>query len=642
MRNIKLREVLKMNIKNILLVAILVLFASSVFVSATNDVDLVVDDFYITSVADGHTYNLQDTFTVGETLNVHITLRNWGTSAITNQFQVEIMACHPDGTGCHIASNVEVHSFGAERKGSYKVPFTFSAHDIVNGKSMIKIVVDGDGQVAETSENNNIETEELNVQESFASVLFGVSVNDWPEHKNSALSKTIKNAYVNMYTVVLDGDAFKVVGVETKSTGPQEYPVARFTIEPQQLVYFEGFRTREGAVQGAEQKKSLLWTAPPYKNFGNNRICQTDYTNINQMLGQSESYACATMLSVPYKDVGVVSFTYPDLTITSLTHGDTSFKALVCNVGEEAIANFKITFEANGKENTLTYVPTLSTGSCVEISSWGYSHFGIQDTYETVDAKAEVDPYNEFIESDETNNVAVITPSSVLERNWVEMVFVNRRIAGINPQGFEYDLVPINFYPTAQNCVVEYSEKLCIEKAYVTLGNDGRYDKVILWLRVNSIGTKTFELNARDNTFVALHELDNDHFRVELNPMLMNLRFYPTEETTIDSVIDESQLPGPSIEPQLVNGQNVCTIGCAYKDKCLPAGTRIKVGVVGEFCNWDDTMAKQLDTGESCSNNYECGTNSCVSGQCVDLAKRLDEQQNLLEKILEWLRKIFG
>ncbi|MBT4936258.1 hypothetical protein HOL21_01300 [Candidatus Woesearchaeota archaeon] len=626
-----------MNIKNILLVAILVLFASSVFVAAAPDVDLVVDDFYLTSVS-GQKYNLDDTFTAGEEINVHLTVRNWGTSDVTDTFQVEIMACRPDGTRCHIPSSVEIHSLGAGKEVTYTRSFTFSDNDIVNGKSMIKIHVDGDNQVVETSEGNNIESEELNVQKSFGSLFFGVAVNDWPAHKNTALTKNLKNAYVNMYTVVLDGDAFKVVSVETTSTGASEYPVARFTIEPSQMVYFEGFRTRSGADQGATQKKALLWTAPPYKVFGPNMLCQTDYTNVDRMLRGSESYACATMLAVPYKDIESVDFTYPDLTVTSLAYGDTSFKALVCNTGEEAAANFKITFGANNKENTLTYVPTLAAGSCVEISSWGYSHFGIQDTYDTVEAKVDVDSYNDIVESDETNNGAVLTPSSVSERNWVELVLDNKRVTG---QAIEYDIVSATSYPTSQNCVVENGEKLCIEKTYVTVGSDGRYDKIIFWIRVNSVGTKTFELNARDNRFIALRGLDNEYFTVELNPMLMNLRIYPTTDGVAESVVDNGQLPEPTTNPQFLGDRSVCTTGCSYKGKCLDAGTRIKLGDVGEFCNWDGTMAKQFDAGESCSNNYECGTNSCVSGSCVDLAKRLDDQQNLLEKILEWLKKLF-
>jgi len=81
---------------------------------------------------------------------------------------------------------------------------------------------------------------------------------------------------------------------------------------------------------------------------------------------------------------------------------------------------------------------------------------------------------------------------------------------------------------------------------------------------------------------------------------------------------------------------SVCNNGCSYNDKCLPIGTRIRNGE-DKFCNLDETMQPQLRLGLSCQNDYECSTNSCLSGVCTDLSGELQEQSNLLERILGWL-----
>ena len=60
------------------------------------------------------------------------------------------------------------------------------------------------------------------------------------------------------------------------------------------------------------------------------------------------------------------------------------------------------------------------------------------------------------------------------------------------------------------------------------------------------------------------------------------------------------------------------------------------------FCNWNGEMDNQLTVGEVCQNDYECGSNSCMSGKCLDLEKKLEEQQNLLNRILHWLENFFN
>jgi len=74
----------------------------------------------------------------------------------------------------------------------------------------------------------------------------------------------------------------------------------------------------------------------------------------------------------------------------------------------------------------------------------------------------------------------------------------------------------------------------------------------------------------------------------------------------------------------------ICKNSCAFEDSCLPIGVRTE----GKYCNINGEILPQLGGGEQCDNNFECGSNVCVSGQCLETS--------LIQKILEWFRKLFG
>ncbi len=86
----------------------------------------------------------------------------------------------------------------------------------------------------------------------------------------------------------------------------------------------------------------------------------------------------------------------------------------------------------------------------------------------------------------------------------------------------------------------------------------------------------------------------------------------------------------------------LCTTGCIKSDKCLPFGTRIVEGELAFYCDINSQFTQQKVEKIECQNDYECETNTCSSGKCIDLTGKLEEQQNLLEKILNWFAKIFG
>lgn len=139
--------------------------------------------------------------------------------------------------------------------------------------------------------------------ETKTNVTFGVGVNDYPDIEDDAITKNIPNTFVNMYTVSLTEDGtFKVLSYITKNTGASG--LAKLTVKLNQMVYFEGYKTEIGAREGAAEMMTQTWTTPPYKNFSSvkNMLCQTNYSKIDEFLGGTSDYACASSLSTPYQD----------------------------------------------------------------------------------------------------------------------------------------------------------------------------------------------------------------------------------------------------------------------------------------------------------------------------------------------------
>ncbi len=123
--------------------------------------------------------------------------------------------------------------------------------------------------------------------------------------------------------------------------------------------------------------------------------------------------------------------------------------------------------------------------------------------------------------------------------------------------------------------------------------------------------------------FLTIYDKDNDYIT--------------TAVVTEVEIFDEDN---PYTEYAYPETEYACASGCFYNDKCLPIGTRLRNGET-KYCSWDGTMTPQEEIGTSCQNNYECSTNSCMSGVCTDLEQQLQEQQNLLERILDWINRYF-
>jgi len=88
--------------------------------------------------------------------------------------------------------------------------------------------------------------------------------------------------------------------------------------------------------------------------------------------------------------------------------------------------------------------------------------------------------------------------------------------------------------------------------------------------------------------------------------------------------------------------------GCDVNGKCIPIGTRLLVGEKEAYCGITGLRGQELD-GSSCQNNYECTSNSCLDGTCQSteerlkaLEKQVEEQAGLIQKILNWISRIWS
>ncbi|MBS3109125.1 PKD domain-containing protein [Candidatus Woesearchaeota archaeon] len=83
--------------------------------------------------------------------------------------------------------------------------------------------------------------------------------------------------------------------------------------------------------------------------------------------------------------------------------------------------------------------------------------------------------------------------------------------------------------------------------------------------------------------------------------------------------------------------------GCVKGNLCLSVGLRTRDSKgAATYCDLDTAIKYQKEIGQVCDNNFECQTNTCNSGSCVDLQKQLEENMSMMQKIAAWFERIFG
>ena len=69
--------------------------------------------------------------------------------------------------------------------------------------------------------------------------------------------------------------------------------------------------------------------------------------------------------------------------------------------------------------------------------------------------------------------------------------------------------------------------------------------------------------------------------------------------------------------------------GCTLNEKCYPFGERMN----GTFCSNKGMFLEQINGTNICENNYECATNFCLDGQCLE--------PGFFQKMIEWFKRLF-
>ncbi|MBC8494771.1 hypothetical protein H8D36_01325, partial [archaeon] len=119
---------------------------------------------------------------------------------------------------------------------------------------------------------------------------------------------------------------------------------------------------------------------------------------------------------------------------------------------------------------------------------------------------------------------------------------------------------------------------------------------------------------------------------------------FEDSDEAVSQVVDELVYQEISAEDELVVIEDSIDLnceGCLEEAKCLSLGTRLIRDENALYCDLDNELKDQKKDGLTCQNNFECENNACLSGTCYNLAKELEEQRGMMEKITNWFKKIF-
>lgn len=170
-------------------------------------------------------------------------------------------------------------------------------------------------------------------------------------------------------------------------------------------------------------------------------------------------------------------------------------------------------------------------------------------------------------------------------------------------------------------------QSVCEFKTAFRLLTPGKYKAVAKVLANDEIDTKSITLIARQEgkVFIAYSEPTSESEQpIPPKPTAPRANATPAEE------------PLPNIP--IVR----CSNGCEFNNQCLPLGTRISQEGKSLYCNVSGQFLEQKPENAKCLNNFECSSNSCLNNKCINLEKKLRQQETLLKKILDLLKKVFG
>jgi protein-disulfide isomerase len=86
-----------------------------------------------------------------------------------------------------------------------------------------------------------------------------------------------------------------------------------------------------------------------------------------------------------------------------------------------------------------------------------------------------------------------------------------------------------------------------------------------------------------------------------------------------------------------------CNEGCFINGSCISVGIRIQAeGGISSYCGLNSKLESQRVDGAACQNNFECVSNTCNTGVCVNIQQEIKETQNAVQQLFDWLGDIFG
>jgi hypothetical protein len=116
----------------------------------------------------------------------------------------------------------------------------------------------------------------------------------------------------------------------------------------------------------------------------------------------------------------------------------------------------------------------------------------------------------------------------------------------------------------------------------------------------------------------------------------------PTNGVQTETITDIKCGTG-SITKQVSCTPNSCS-GCDYNTQCIPYQYRLTLnGVIGpvpSYCSDEGTIKAQISPGDSCQDGYQCKSNVCSSGKCVDIDATIQEVGTLKKIVIELFCRI--
>ena len=115
-----------------------------------------------------------------------------------------------------------------------------------------------------------------------------------------------------------------------------------------------------------------------------------------------------------------------------------------------------------------------------------------------------------------------------------------------------------------------------------------------------------------------------------------------TSNENTDRVSEENSVTNENNNPSNNSNQNICN-GCKFQESCIPFGYKLKnEQKKSVYCDISKDLKLQKEQNISCQNNFECLSGQCSEGACINLQKTLEENNSLLQKIIDFLKELFG